>query len=199
MPRSISQNFCCHRCCPHGEPQPHPTSAGDPLILSGRSGQSPTGLLLLPLGPDVHTTLCVPSKIWVSVETLNLWVELRLRLWVGSHRFCVLWIFDALWFWKSYWRQSTAGEGKAVSRGGEAKDLQFRLEVLMYIQDKTASWECSSDTFNMNAVMLMPNILYLVPPLRDPILSSWGSCNSCTGECRVGFVQSEPRVTRCVS
>ena len=152
------------------------------------------GSLLLPLGPDVHTTLCVPSKSWVSVETQSLWVELRLRLWVGSHRFWVLWIFDALWFWKSYRRRSTAGEGKAVSRGGEAKDLQFRLEVPMYIQDKTISCECSSGTFNMNAVMLMPNIFYLVPPL-----SSWVSCNSCTGECRVGSVQSEPRVTRCVS
>ena len=30
--------------------------------------QSPVGSLLLPLGPDVHTTLCVPSKSGVSVS-----------------------------------------------------------------------------------------------------------------------------------
>ena len=30
--------------------------------------QSPPGSLLLPLGPDVHTTLCVPSKSGVSVS-----------------------------------------------------------------------------------------------------------------------------------
>ena len=68
MPRSISQNFCCQCRCPHGEPQPQPppASAGDPLKVAGSSGHSPTGSLLLPLGPDVHTTLCVPSKSGVS-------------------------------------------------------------------------------------------------------------------------------------
>ena len=30
--------------------------------------QSPQGSLLLPLGPDAHTSLCVPSKIGVSVS-----------------------------------------------------------------------------------------------------------------------------------
>ena len=30
--------------------------------------QSPLGSLLLPLGPDMHTTLCVPSKSGVSVS-----------------------------------------------------------------------------------------------------------------------------------
>ena len=30
--------------------------------------QSPPGSLLLPLGPDAHTTLCVPSKSGVSVS-----------------------------------------------------------------------------------------------------------------------------------
>ena len=30
--------------------------------------QSPMGSLLLPLGPDVHTTLCVPSRSQVSVS-----------------------------------------------------------------------------------------------------------------------------------
>ena len=37
-PRSTSQNFCCQCPCPHGEPQPPTTSAGDPPTLSGRSG-----------------------------------------------------------------------------------------------------------------------------------------------------------------
>ena len=30
--------------------------------------QSPLGSLLLPLGPDAHTTLCVPSKSGVSIS-----------------------------------------------------------------------------------------------------------------------------------
>ena len=30
--------------------------------------QSPLGSLFLPLGPDAHTTLCVPSKSVVSVS-----------------------------------------------------------------------------------------------------------------------------------
>ena len=30
--------------------------------------QSPLGSLLLPLGPNAHTTLCVPSKSGVSVS-----------------------------------------------------------------------------------------------------------------------------------
>ena len=51
-----------------GEPQLPPTSAGDPPTLAGRSGQSRMGSLLLPLGPDAHTTLCVPSKNGVSVS-----------------------------------------------------------------------------------------------------------------------------------
>ena len=34
--------------------------------------QSPMGSLLLPLGPDVHTTLCVPSKSGVSVSPVLL-------------------------------------------------------------------------------------------------------------------------------
>ena len=37
-PRSTSQNFCCQCPCPHGEPQPPPTSAGDTPTLAGRSG-----------------------------------------------------------------------------------------------------------------------------------------------------------------
>ena len=34
MPKSTSQNFCCQCPCPQGEPQPHPTSAGDPPTLA---------------------------------------------------------------------------------------------------------------------------------------------------------------------
>ena len=44
-----------------------PASAGDPPTLAGRSGSVSMGSLLLPLGPDAHTTLCVPSK---RVESL---------------------------------------------------------------------------------------------------------------------------------
>ena len=51
-----------------GEPQLTPASAGDPPTLTGRSGLVSMGSLLLPLGPDAHTTLCVPSKSGVSVS-----------------------------------------------------------------------------------------------------------------------------------
>ena len=68
MPRSTSQSFCCQCPCPHGETQPPPASAGDPPTLAGRLVQTPMVSLLLPLGPDAHTTLCVPSKRGVSVS-----------------------------------------------------------------------------------------------------------------------------------
>ena len=68
MPRNTSQNFCCLCPCPHGELQPPPASAGDPPKLAGRSGSVSMGSLLLPLGPNEHTTLCVPSKSGVSVS-----------------------------------------------------------------------------------------------------------------------------------
>ena len=57
-----SQNFCCQCPCPHGETQPHPASAEDPPTLAGRSGSvSFPWVLLLPLGPDMHTTcVCLP-------------------------------------------------------------------------------------------------------------------------------------------
>ena len=45
-----------------------PASAGDPPALAGSLVQSPMGSLLLPLGPDAHTTLCVPSKSRVSIS-----------------------------------------------------------------------------------------------------------------------------------
>ena len=54
--------------CPHGEPQPPSTSAGDPPTLAGSLVQSPLGSLLLPLGPNAHPTLCAPSKSGVSVS-----------------------------------------------------------------------------------------------------------------------------------
>ena len=68
MPKSTSQNFCCQRPCPLSEPQPPPASARDPPTLAGRSDSVSVGSLLLPLGPDAHTTLCVPSKSGVSVS-----------------------------------------------------------------------------------------------------------------------------------
>ena len=68
MPRNTSQNFCCQCPCPRGETEPPPASAGDPPILAGRSGSVSMGSLLLLLGPDAHTTLCVPSKSGVSVS-----------------------------------------------------------------------------------------------------------------------------------
>ena len=42
--RSTSQNFCCQCPCPHGEPQPPPTSAGDLPTLAGRSGSLSYGV-----------------------------------------------------------------------------------------------------------------------------------------------------------
>ena len=68
MPRNTSQNFCCPCPCPHSETEPPPTSAGEPPTLAGRSGSVSMGSLLLPLGPDAHTTFCVPSKSGVSVS-----------------------------------------------------------------------------------------------------------------------------------
>ena len=69
MPRGASQNFCCQCPCPCGEPQTPPASAGDPPTLAGRSGSVSYGVTApSPLGPGVHTTLCVPSKSGVSVS-----------------------------------------------------------------------------------------------------------------------------------
>ena len=51
-----------------GEPQLPPASAGDPPTLAGRSGSVSYESLLLPLGPDVRTALCVPSKSGTSVS-----------------------------------------------------------------------------------------------------------------------------------
>ena len=68
MPRSTSQNFCCQCPCPlvsHSFPPPlQETLQHQQVSLV----QSPMGSLLLPLGPDACTTLCVPSKSGVSVS-----------------------------------------------------------------------------------------------------------------------------------
>ena len=68
MPRSTSQNFCCQCPCLHGETKPPATSAGDPPTVAGRSGSVSVGSVLLPLDPDAHTALYVPSKSGVSVS-----------------------------------------------------------------------------------------------------------------------------------
>ena len=69
MPRSTSQNFCCQCPCPHGEPQAPPHLYRRP---SNTSRYVWFSLLWshysFPLGPDAHTTLCVPSKSGVSVS-----------------------------------------------------------------------------------------------------------------------------------
>ena len=90
-------------------------------------------------------------------------------------------LFDVLWFWKSYRRWFTAGETNALSGGDEAKGLQVRLKVLMwvYIQDKTISCECSSGTFNVNAVVLC---------LRSCILSISSGTSSLVPEAPVTHV-----------
>ena len=45
-----------------------PLQEPPPPTLAGRSGSVSMVSLLLPLGPDAHTTLCVPSKSGVSVS-----------------------------------------------------------------------------------------------------------------------------------
>ena len=68
MPRSTSQNFCCQCPFPHGEPQRHPASAGDPLTLAGRSGSVSFGVTVPSPCILTHTLFCVPSKSGVSVS-----------------------------------------------------------------------------------------------------------------------------------
>ena len=65
MLRSTSQNFCCQCPCPRGEPQPLKETFQHKQV---GLVQSPIRSLLFPLGPDAHTTLCVPSKSGVSVS-----------------------------------------------------------------------------------------------------------------------------------
>ena len=70
MPRSTSQNLFCQCPCPRLEPQLPPSPPPLQETLQHKQVglvQSPMGSLLLPPGPDVHTTLCVPSKSGVSV------------------------------------------------------------------------------------------------------------------------------------
>ena len=63
MPRSTSQNFCWQCPCPHSEPQPPPTSAGDPPTLAGMSGSVSCGVTA-PSPFLMHTVLCVcPPRV----------------------------------------------------------------------------------------------------------------------------------------
>ncbi len=88
MLRRTSQNFCCQCPCPHGETQSPPASAGDPLKLAGRSAQSPMGSLLLPLGPDVHTTVCVLQEWSLCCDSTSLSGVETLRLSGVSQTLC---------------------------------------------------------------------------------------------------------------
>ena len=51
----------------HSAP-PTPATAGDPPTPMGRSSSVSYGVTALPLGPDMYTTLCVPSKSGASVS-----------------------------------------------------------------------------------------------------------------------------------
>ena len=59
MPRSTSKNLCCQCPCPHSEPQPLPTSAGDTPILAGRSGSVSYGVTSPSPWVLMCTLLCV--------------------------------------------------------------------------------------------------------------------------------------------
>ena len=64
MPRSTSQNFCCQCPCPHSEPKPLSTSAGDPPTLAGRSGSVSYGVTAPSPWVPMHTLLCVcPPRV----------------------------------------------------------------------------------------------------------------------------------------
>ena len=64
MPRSTSQNFHCQCPCPRSEPQPPPSSAGDPPTLAGRSGSFSCGVTAPSPWVLMHTQLCVcPSRV----------------------------------------------------------------------------------------------------------------------------------------
>ena len=63
-----SQYGCCQCLCPYCEPQPPLASAGDPLILAGRSGPVSYGVTVFFPLVLVHTRLCVPSNSGVSVS-----------------------------------------------------------------------------------------------------------------------------------
>ena len=64
MPRSTWQNFCCQCPCPHSEPLPPPTSAGDPPTLAGRSGSVSYGVSASSPWVLMCTLLCVcPPRV----------------------------------------------------------------------------------------------------------------------------------------
>ena len=90
---STSQNFCCQCPCPCGEPQPPPTSAGDPPTLPVRSGSISYGVIAPLPSVLMHTLLCVcpprvesvsPSPVKIlqsnptSLQSLFLWEFLLL-------------------------------------------------------------------------------------------------------------------------
>ena len=60
----MSQNSCCQCPCPRGEPQPPPTSAGDPPTLAAKCGSVFYGITALSPWVLMHTLLCVcPPRV----------------------------------------------------------------------------------------------------------------------------------------
>ena len=60
--------YLCHQCpFPHSEPQPPPSSPGDPPSPAVRSGPGLYEVTGFALVSSMHETLCAPSKRGVSV------------------------------------------------------------------------------------------------------------------------------------
>ena len=68
MPKSTSQNFCCQCPCPLMSHSCLPPLQETLQHKQVGLVQSPMASLLIPLGPNAHTTLCVPSTSGVSVS-----------------------------------------------------------------------------------------------------------------------------------
>ena len=68
MPRSTSQNLSARVLVPTVKQRHPPPVQETPQHQQVGLVQSPPGSLLLPLSPDAHTTLCVPSKSGVSIS-----------------------------------------------------------------------------------------------------------------------------------
>ena len=60
---NVPQCICHRRLCPQGEPQPPPTSAGDPPRTAGRSGPGSHQLTASALGPGACEVLCGPLGV----------------------------------------------------------------------------------------------------------------------------------------
>ena len=88
MPTSSSQNFYCQCPCPRSEPQPPPTSVGNPPTLAARSGSVSYGMTAPSPGSWLahyfvcalqEWSLCFPSPVEVlqsnpsSLQSLILW------------------------------------------------------------------------------------------------------------------------------